>query len=89
MAERSKEQILDQAVFAVQCVSRHYGSGFSEEGLQELRKLLNEFPWWTDACYSCDVYDDDPYADFDKRIIWPYGWWKEDFKEIVEESKGE
>lgn len=89
MAHRTKEQILDQAVYALQCVSCHYGSAFNEDGLQELRSLLAKMPWYVDSGYICDVYEDDPNADFASRIIWPNDWIKLDFNGVASASRGE
>ena len=86
--EKTSEEILNEVVFAVACVARHYGSGLSETGLQDLRKLLNGFiKWTTDTCYRCDVYEEDEYVDFHERIIVPKDWDDLNFQEIVEESK--
>ena len=83
MAERSEDQILDQAVYAVACVARHYGPGLNEYGLAHLRECLSKLVIFTDACYTVDVYDDDPYADFSSRIVWPSGWDKMDYDETM------
>lgn len=89
MADRTKDQILDQVVYAVQCVAVHYGPAFSADGLQELRKILGEFSdWRTDSTFRVDVLDDDEFVDFHQRIIWPDGWWKRDFEETIKDSYG-
>jgi hypothetical protein len=79
MAERTTDQILDQAVYAVQCVSRHYGPEFNAEGLRTVRELLSQLPWFTDSCFRVDCHEDDPFIDFHQRIIWPDGWDKIEF----------
>ncbi len=90
MAERTSEQILDEVVYAVQCVTVHYGPGFNEDGLRELRKVLNEFhTWWTDGEYTSGMLENDEHEDFHQRIIWPEDWRKENFNEVVKESRGE
>jgi hypothetical protein len=76
---RTREQILEEAVRAVQAVAYHYGPGFNEDGIRYLRKALGEFPWFTDSCYSVDVHEDDEYVDFSDRIIWPEGWDRPDY----------
>lgn len=81
MAERTRDQILDEAVHTVACVAHHYGPGFSETGLQEVRKLLSEMPWDTDSTFRVDCQEDDPFIDFHQRIIWPEGWDKLELEE--------
>jgi len=78
MSNRTKDQILDQAVHAVQCVSRHYGPGFNELGLTKVRDMLSTLLWWADAEFLVDVRPGDEYEDFHQRIIWPDGWDKEE-----------
>ncbi len=73
---RTKEQILEEAVYAVACVAHHYGTAFNEEGLQEIRNLLSKVDFHTDTTYRIDVFEDDKFVDFHNRIIWPYGWEK-------------
>lgn len=80
MAERTRDQILDQAVHAVACVARHYGPGFNENGLLLIRERLSEMPWHTDSCFRVDRQEDESFIDFHQRIIWPEGWDKLDFK---------
>ena len=87
VADRTKEQILNQAIYAVACVARHYGGGFSAEGLQDVRRLLSKMPWGTDSGYRVDVSDEDQFADFEPRIIHPLDWWKLDFSEVVARSE--
>ena len=72
MAERTHDQILDEMVHAVACVAWHYGPGLNESGLKEIRDCLNLQN--TDACYSVDCREDDPYVDFHQRIIWLDDW---------------
>jgi len=73
MTERTEEQILDQVIHAIQCVCGHYGPYLNEDGLFELRTLLKDFTnWHTDSSYLCDVNEDDPYVDFNSRIIHPW-----------------
>jgi len=74
MAERTKEQILEEAVYAVACVVQHYGPELNEEGLDEVRELLSNIDFSTDATYRVDVNECSQYADFHKRIIWPKDW---------------
>lgn len=89
MATRTHDQILDEAVYAAACVAYHYGSGFSEEGLQALRKLLGQMRWDLDSTYRVDAREGDPHIDFHTRIIWPPDWWQLDFQETVKESYAE
>jgi hypothetical protein len=74
MADRTSDQILDQAVYALACIHDHYGPGLNENGLRELRKLLSNDKYFCDSSYICDVYEDDPYVDFASRILWPKEW---------------
>ena len=74
MAERTEEQILDEAVYAVACVARHYGPGFNERGLAHVRELLSQVNFSTDSCFRVDVYEDDEFVDFHQRIVWPEDW---------------
>lgn len=88
MADRTPEQILDEAVYAVTCVHDHYGPGLNEHGLRELRKLLATHKYFCDSGFICDVYEDDPHVDFHTRIIWPnHTYHKLQFKDIVAISK--
>ena len=87
MAERTKEQILDQAVYALALVKCHYGPRWNENGLREVRELLSKLIWQTDACYTVYCYEDDPYIDFEQRIIKPKDWDLPTLKETVEKSK--
>lgn len=52
---RTKEEILDQAVYAAATVARFYGPGFNQEGLAHLRLVLSSLPWSCDASYLTDV----------------------------------
>ena len=79
MSKRTKEQILDQAVYAAACVARHYGPGFNSDGVALLREKLSELPWYTDAEYWVDVYPGDEFEDFHLRITWPSDWDKLEF----------
>jgi hypothetical protein len=86
MADRTKDQILDQAVYAIASLHRHYGPGLTAEGLQHVRKLLSEIGFCTDSCYRVDVYDDDPLADFYQRIVQPGGWDNLDYDDTIARS---
>lgn len=88
MAERTKEQILDQAVYALALVKCHYGPRWNEIGLKEIRELLSQFSLWdTDSCYRVDCYEDDTYIDFEQRIIMPPQWNLPTLEETTEQSK--
>ena len=89
MADRTQDQVLDEAVYAMACVSEHYGPGLSKIGLQEMRKLLKSFNFHTDACFRIDVSEDDEHVDFRLRIIWPHGWDILDYNNVIEESKSD
>lgn len=89
MAERTDEQLLDELVYAVASVVRHYGPGYNENGLKNIRKKLSMIDIRTDASYRVDMYDDDQFADFHQRIVNPDGWWANcDFEETVKDSRG-
>ena len=74
MTDRTKDQILKEAVYAVACVAHHYGPALNEEGLQEIHNLLLRVDFHTDATYRVDVFENDEFADFHSRIIWPDDW---------------
>jgi hypothetical protein len=74
MAERTTDQILDEAVYAVACVAHHYGPGLNEEGLRYTRELLSKLYLFMDAEFRCDMEETDEFVDFHNRIIWPEGW---------------
>lgn len=64
MADRTKEQLLDEMVYAVQCVFYHYGPALSEDGLKELRAALAKFGVPNlDSDYRVFRLDDEPYID--------------------------
>lgn len=81
MATRSKEQILDEVIYAINCVSYHYGPCFNQEGLKDLREKLKDIDFWADAEYM-GRYEDEDFIDFHERIIWPENWVKINIKEI-------
>lgn len=87
MTERTRNQILNQAVYAVACVARHYGPGFNDNGLQEVRELLSEMPWDTDSSFRVDRQEDDPFIDFHQRIIWPEDWDKLEIEQTTKEAQ--
>lgn len=87
MADRTQEQVLDEAVYAVACVAWHYGPGLSKIGLQEMRKLLKSFNFHTDSCFRVDVQEDEKHVDFRSRIIWPDGRDVLDYDNVIEESQ--
>ena len=89
MAQRTHDQILDEMVHAIACVARHYGPGLNERGLTWVRNKLGERPWYTDACYSVDCWESDPYIDFHSRIINPDGWDKFDTLQTGREELGD
>lgn len=61
---RTNEEIVDQLVYAVACVARHYGSGLSAEGLASVRKALEaEGPWNCDSGWRVDTMEQDYYGD--------------------------
>lgn len=85
MADRTRSEILDEIVYAVQCAYTHYGPSLSRKSLSEIRIFLEvNFPPWTDASYLVDVEDDDKFVDFHNRIQW------EDPENIIpfEDNKG-
>ena len=61
--ERSKDEILNEAVFAINQVARWYGPGFSGSGLVELKEMLSQMPLRCDSTWRVD-YDDDDVLDF-------------------------
>lgn len=65
--ERSKMQIIDEVIFAVQSVAQHYGPGFNTEGLVEIRKFLETMSWFCDSTWRCNV-EDGPCIDFHHRL---------------------
>lgn len=87
MPERTVEQILNEAVFAVALVARHYGSGFSADGLVAVRELLSHLPWHADTCYRVDVDEGDPHVDFHTRVYWADMTDAVDFDEVIRLSK--
>lgn len=89
MADRTQDQILDEMMYAVACVSRHYGPGLSKIGLQEMRKLIESFNFHTDSSFRVDVSEDEEYVDFRSRIIWPDEWDVIDYNNIIEDSKSD
>lgn len=89
MADRTQEQVLNEVVYAVACAAQHYGPGLSEIGLREVRKLLEDFNFHTDASFRVDVSEDENHVDFRSRIIWPDGWDVIDYNNVIEESKSD
>lgn len=85
--DRTRDEILDQAVYTVACVAHHYGPGYSDDGLQVLRESLDRLIFCTDVSFR-ERYDHEPYIDFVSRIIWPEDWDKLDFEETVRDSRG-
>ncbi len=72
--DRSKEEILDQMVWAVACVARHYGPGLSASGLRGLRQeLASSGPYWCDGEWRSDVLEGgkDGNPDFCPAILKP------------------
>lgn len=86
MPERSKEQILDQVVFAVAEVVRHYGPGFSGDGLRSARHLLSFLSLRTDQGYR-EREEGHVFADFRNRIAPLKDWDTCDFDETVAASR--
>ena len=69
--ERTDEEILDQLVYAVACVARHYGSGLSAEGLFNVRRKLAEDKWYCDTTWRVDVLEglSEPNPDFYPSVL--------------------
>lgn len=76
--DRTNDEILDQAVYAVACVAHHYGPGFSAEGLADVRRLLTELgPWGCDSSWRVDIPEGEgePNPDFcPKHLPKEFGW---------------
>lgn len=80
--ERTHDEILDQAVYAIEAVHRHYGSGLSIEGLEQVRKALK------DINFSCDPdWQEEPDIDFYEKFL-KDSYVVESFEEIAKFSKG-
>lgn len=86
--DRSKDEILDQLVYAVAAVARHYGPGLSTEGLRDIRKKLDEDDWWCDARWRVDVLEggDDGNPDFCPSVI-PNDYYGLDFEETINRAR--
>ncbi len=87
---RSPDEILDQVVYAVACVARHYGPGLSAEGLKWVRdQLQSDTTWVCDSTWRVDTQegDGDPNPDFHPLVL------DEDdppyftFEEVVQQSR--
>jgi hypothetical protein len=83
--ERTKDEILDQLVYAVNCVARHYGPGLSAEGLKDIRDKFAEDNWWCDSTWRVDT-EDEPNPDFCPFII-EDGYMGLNFAEVARESR--
>jgi hypothetical protein len=69
---RSHQEIVNELVYAVQRVVRHYGPGLNEDGLLEVREFMDKRlgPWWCDATWRCII--DGEEKDFHEIIPIPY-----------------
>jgi hypothetical protein len=86
--ERTKEEILDQAVYAVARVVNHYGPALNAEGLQHLRYLLSDIDYWCDSTWRVDVLEggEDGNPDFHPSVL-PDGKYGPRFEEVVYMSR--
>lgn len=89
MVERTQDQLIDQMTYALACVYQHYGPGLNSDGLKDLRlemtQLFSKNKLFLDASYRTDVNENDPYVDFDQRILKPNGWYNISFDEFKQE----
>lgn len=86
--DRSKDEILDQMMYAIQCVTRHYGEGLSPYGLKKIRDCLAEKNWCCDAEWRVDILEgpNEPPVDFCPAVI-PDGYLGSFLDEVAEESR--
>jgi hypothetical protein len=87
--DRSKDEILDQVMYAIQSVTHHYGPNFRPEGLKEIRDYLNNsYDFWCDANWRVDVLEGgiDGNPDFCPKVL-NYENTGLDFEEVVKYSR--
>lgn len=87
---RTKDEILDQLIYAIACVARHYGPGLSADGLKHYRDLLARDDWWCDATWTCDVLEDEeePNPDFHpSKLNCDDPEWFFTFEDVVRKSR--
>lgn len=80
---RTDEEILDQMVYAVACVLRHYGPGYLAEGLKAVRESLKDHKTHCDTCFTVDF--EEP-ADF-HVVAKLDGYFDLVYEEVIQESK--
>jgi hypothetical protein len=89
--ERTHDEIVDEMVWVVACVARHYGPGLSTDGLVALRKTLSRFNnWYCDSTWRVDIPEGeerDFHELFDGQI--PIMSEEEDFTMVTAASRGE
>lgn len=86
--DRTKDEILDQLVYAVACVARHYGPGLSAEGLADIRQKLSLDNWWCDSTWRVDTLEGpgEPDPDFCPSVL-PPSFCGLEFDDVVEQSR--
>lgn len=87
--DRSKDEIVDQMLFAVACVANHYGPALSPGGLVGVREQLASHNWWCDAEWRTATLEggQDGNPDFCPQVLPSKTVAGLDFDEVVRQSR--